>query len=303
MRYYIKNSSLIIRGKFRVCSSGTNGGVRLCTTLINHQVEENFFKDPSKEIELKALSLGVSPQLTAGLLTAVPMHTLCILIYEGLTTFITAGITHPDQENQGLTEDPMLPGTINIILISKTHFSDQGLIDALITATEAKSMALIREGYSCMGTLTDAIITATEMTGDVRYAGSATKVGRMIHESVYFGVQEAMKRWKDCTIRQNPSLFIKSSIGGDHWIEWQKTGCPYYPCHFQGQRCDFCYCPLYPCEDISLGDWLEKDERFHIWSCARCTLIHEPAVVSHLLRNPEASINELKVIYQNKSVN
>ncbi|MDP6613031.1 MAG: cysteine-rich small domain-containing protein, partial [Candidatus Hydrothermarchaeota archaeon] len=23
--------------------------------------------------------------------------------------------------------------------------------------------------------------------------------------------------------------------------------CEYYPCHFQGQDCTWCFCPFYPC--------------------------------------------------------
>ena len=29
--------------------------------------------------------------------------------------------------------------------------------------------------------------------------------------------------------------------------------CEFYPCHFEGQYCDFCYCPFYPCGDSSTG--------------------------------------------------
>nr|WP_269850484.1 cysteine-rich small domain-containing protein [Methanosarcina horonobensis] len=25
--------------------------------------------------------------------------------------------------------------------------------------------------------------------------------------------------------------------------------CEYYPCHFEGQNCTFCFCPFYPCEN------------------------------------------------------
>jgi adenosylcobinamide hydrolase len=297
MRYYLRDSSLIIRGKFRICSSGTNGGVRSGTTLINHQVDENFSGDPGLYIELLSLLLGLSPQNTSCLLTAVPMKALCIMMSESLTTFITAGVKHQDSDTfEGSVKEPSV-GTINIILVMQEPLSDQGLIDAMITATEAKALALVRAGYSCMGTPTDAVITATELEGNMGYAGSATRIGQRIHEAVSYGTSEALLRWSGKTERQSPSLFICSSIGGNHWVEWQKKNCPYYPCHFKGQRCDFCYCPLYPCRDLSLGDWLEKPGGSNVWNCARCTLNHTPEVVSHLKRNPEASINELKAIY------
>ena len=297
MRYYLNGSSLIIRGQFRICSSGTDGGVRNSTALINHQVVENFSHNPAKEIERLAYSFGFSPESTSGLLTAVDMRSLCILMSDSLTTFVTAGVKHMDPEKFGGVIDKTEVGTINIILVTNEPLSDQGLVDAIITATEAKSLALKDAGYSCFGTPTDAVITATENPGCEQYAGSATKIGRRIHESVSYGVSEALSRWSGVIVRKLPSLFIWSSIGGDHWVEWQKKNCRYYPCHFKGQRCDLCYCPLYPCRDLSLGDWLLKPDGSSIWNCSRCTLNHDPRVVSHFIHNPEASIEELKAVF------
>ena len=34
--------------------------------------------------------------------------------------------------------------------------------------------------------------------------------------------------------------------------------CEFYPCHYEGQYCDFCYCPFYPCGDSSTGgEWIK----------------------------------------------
>jgi adenosylcobinamide hydrolase len=177
------------------------------------------------------------------------------------------------------------------------NFSDQGLVDAVITVTEAKSLALRNIGHSFAGTVTDAVAIATEGSGDVRYAGSATEIGQRIHATVFFGTQQALMRQTGVIQRKKPSFFIQSSMGGAHWIEWEKKNCPYYPCHFEGQRCDFCYCPLYPCGDTTLGDWIEKPGKASVWSCTRCTLNHDPRVTSHLKRNPEASLEELKALF------
>lgn len=300
MRYYLRNSSLIVRGRFRVCSSGTNGGIRNCTTLINREVAHDFSNSPDKEIELFAASCGIDSGFVAGLLTAVPMHTLCILKYDNLTTFITAGITHPDPVDGDPIPEKASIGTINLILVTSEALSDQGLLDAMITATEAKTLAMREVGYISAGTLTDAVIIATEDPGLVRYAGSATVFGRRIHESVKYGVQEAVSRWSGNVVRTAPSFFIRSRIGGNHWVEWQKKKCPYYPCHYEGQRCDLCYCPLYPCGDITLGDWISKGSRNPVWSCVRCTLNHDPLITRHLMDNPEASLGELKALLRHK---
>ncbi|WP_062399841.1 cysteine-rich small domain-containing protein [Methanogenium cariaci] len=97
---------------------------------------------------------------------------------------------------------------------------------------------------------------------------------------------------------RKPAFYIHSSIGGDRWSQWNPDGCPPYypPCHpsCEGQRCDFCYCPLYPpCGEESLGKWLERENGGNIWSCEDCTLVHEPAVADYLTLHPEASVEEL----------
>lgn len=51
----------------------------------------------------------------------------------------------------------------------------------------------------------------------------------------------------------------------------EKEGCEYYPCHFEGQDCSFCFCPFYPCLIYETGGKL-KDER--VWSCLKCEFIH-----------------------------
>ncbi|PKL59580.1 MAG: hypothetical protein CVV33_07105 [Methanomicrobiales archaeon HGW-Methanomicrobiales-4] len=143
---------------------------------------------------------------------------------------------------------------------------------------------------------------ASEGEGTVRYAGSATPLGCQIHKAVLFGVTHALKsRTREKSERSDgPAFFIHSSIGGDHWIEWQIGGCPYYPCHFSGQRCEYCYCPLYPCKDEELGEWSGSQRKEKVWSCAPCTLNHQPIVVHHLRRNPEASHRELKSLIRHQ---
>jgi len=53
-----------------------------------------------------------------------------------------------------------------------------------------------------------------------------------------------------------------------------KIKCQFYPCHFEGQDCSFCYCPLYPCRDTKLGSWY-KDK----WDCSKCTIMHKTTFI------------------------
>ena len=71
--------------------------------------------------------------------------------------------------------------------------------------------------------------------------------------------------------------------------------CPYYPSHFIGQDCTFCYCPFYPCHDETLGEWVDSSSTGEkIWACTNCLLLHKQDVAAYLKKNPDATLEELK---------
>jgi hypothetical protein len=59
--------------------------------------------------------------------------------------------------------------------------------------------------------------------------------------------------------------------------------CKYYPCHFGGQDCSFCYCPFYPCLNYGFGGELRVAENGYIWSCENCWWIHEKGNVEEVI--------------------
>ena len=78
MRYYLDSDTLFIRGAFRAASTGISGGIRSVTTLFNHTVPGDWgHTGPEKEIELVAAAAGTGQEVL-GLLTAVPISTLCV---------------------------------------------------------------------------------------------------------------------------------------------------------------------------------------------------------------------------------
>lgn len=58
--------------------------------------------------------------------------------------------------------------------------------------------------------------------------------------------------------------------------------CEYYPCHKGLEDCTYCYCPIYPCEDIHLGHWFIKRGSEKVWDCTCCKLFHKKNVVEEL---------------------
>jgi adenosylcobinamide hydrolase len=285
MRYFFRGKTLLLRGDFRAASTGVNGGLRKVTTILNHTVGEAFeHGNPLRSLENLAAGMGFSPDFF-GLLTAVDMRNACILHYDFITIFVTAGINHPN---------PAPGGTVNIIVHSAGGFTDGALLETILTATMAKADALRALGHPFSGTTTDAVVAACEGPVCHEYAGTATEAGRRIYGAAFRGVGEALARHEGRIVRKVPSMFIFSRHGGDHWVEWSPEECPYYPCHFEGQRCDYCYCPLYPCLDPSLGQWVESKNGGKVWNCSECILLHIPKVAEYLKRNPEAGLAELK---------
>jgi len=287
MRYYHTPDTLFVRGTFRAASTGISGGIRDTATIFNHTVPADWSHDePKKEIARIAALAGYGTD-TVGLLTAVPMPNLCVLQYDFITVFITAGMReHP----------PHTAGTINIIVCSSEGMTDSALLETIMVASEAKAEAMIGLGRDA-GTPTDAVVAACE--GEVRhqYAGRIAEPGRRVRDAVLKGVPEALRRYESGTITE-PAFFIYSRFKGEHWVAWSPHDCPYYPCHFEGQRCDFCYCPFYPCKDETLGEWSESGSGGKVWNCSGCTLLHVPAVADYVRENPDAPLKELKLFYQ-----
>lgn len=200
MHYYVKNSTLIIKGDFEAVSTGLNGGRTRVKYLVNKQVPRTFNPpDPREFIKEEALKLGLG-EAHFGLLTAVKMEYLQVIENDYLTAFITAGVSN------GL-EFRAKVGTINIILVSKAKLSETALLGAIITATEAKGLALLEKGYTFLGTNTDAVIVAYEIDSgfdsesspknerkqEIPYAGSSTDFGKKITEVVIKGVKAGLE--------------------------------------------------------------------------------------------------------------
>ena len=285
MRYFTDTNTLFIRGTFRAASTGINGGIRPVSTIFNHTVHSGVdLTEPGKELERVAAGAGLAPAFF-GLLTALPVQQCCVLQYDFVTVFITAGIRR---------EPPESAGTINIIVTSSEGMEDAALLETIMVATEAKTESLAALGLPLSGTSTDAVIAACEGEVKHRYAGRITEVGRRVREAILHGIPHAVQRHDSGIQDCQPSFFIFSRFKGEHWVEWTPHNCPYYPCHFEGQNCDFCYCPFYPCGDEGLGQWSAGSNGNKVWNCAGCTLLHEPEIASYLKKFPLALLAEIK---------
>jgi len=298
VRYYVVDKTLVVKGDFDGLSTGINGGRRRVKAIINHEVDKDFGHDePVAYMDAVASKLGVECPCFY-FLTAVYMENLCVVRDRQVTAFVTAGVSNPCQA----------PGTINVILVVHGHMSEGAMASAVITATEAKSKALFDMGFDFTGTTTDAVaVLSEELKTDVcgpvyfEYSGSGTDIGHSIYRCVKKGVVEGIKRQHALVGGNNRSrLFVYAvSDEGPYWIEFPRENCgkgkcEYYPCHFEGQDCTCCYCPLYPCEDPELGEWIKSSRGYPVWTCKDCTLLHHKKAVDYLAKHPDTSTKELK---------
>nr|QNO41215.1 hypothetical protein JNOLDJLP_00040 [Methanosarcinales archaeon ANME-2c ERB4]QNO41619.1 hypothetical protein OAEIHDOC_00040 [Methanosarcinales archaeon ANME-2c ERB4] len=91
-------------------------------------------------------------------------------------------------------------------------------------------------------------------------------------------ISSAISEWGRNLARRN----IKDVLKGG--IRVGRRDCEYYPCHFEGQDCTFCFCPFYPCNDTRTGGkYVESSTGRMVWSCVDCTIIHEPEVAQEIL--------------------
>ena len=104
------------------------------------------------------------------------------------------------------------PGTINIILLPNMKLTLRAMARAIISATEAKTAALmdldIRSSYSssmhrATGTGTDNIIVVRGTGIEIDNAGGNSKLGELIAKVVYKAVQEAIYKQNGIVAQRN----------------------------------------------------------------------------------------------------
>ncbi|MGC8949199.1 MAG: bifunctional adenosylcobinamide hydrolase/alpha-ribazole phosphatase CbiS [Thermoprotei archaeon] len=209
VKIYFKDNTLIIESasEMEVLSSAVfNGGRRKAQYIINHRVSKTF-DDPKPALYLKNVieKLGLPHDSTIGLMTAADVHNASIINEGPVTAIITAGLSNTATAGDDIAVQNI--GTINMIIIVNGLLNENAFVDAIITATEAKTVALDQldiisrvSRKRATGTTTDSIVIACTQQGErYEYAGTATKIGNMIAKSVIKGVLEAIKLQENIT--------------------------------------------------------------------------------------------------------
>ncbi len=180
-------------------SAVVGGGLTSARVIINRHVSKYYdHPHPEKEMLLFAVNRGIQEPFV-GLMTAVFTKNMWIGVETGeevaVVLILTAGFSNTI--SSGLSAPIQLhPGTINMILLIDAALTPAAMVNAVITATEAKTASIHRwsmltdEGLPATGTSTDAIVVACTGRGPVLpYAGPVTPVGAAIARLIRRGME------------------------------------------------------------------------------------------------------------------
>ena len=216
----IQGNRLILRSKtpLKILSSAVlNGGSLEANCIMNYQVPEDAGSDIDDEVHKEAgdflleetAKLGIPQDQIVAIMTAAKMTNVEKVTQKfediTLTAFVTAGAyfaaTPGDEIASKQSAFPRKKyGTINSIVLVDANLTDGCMVNAVVTATEAKAAAVreldIRSRFSgdvATGTVTDSIVIGCTKQGrTINYAGSGTLIGELIGKSIKTAIKKAI---------------------------------------------------------------------------------------------------------------
>lgn len=189
----------------RVLASAVVGGDLTATRhIVNMHVPLGYRSErPGDDIRAFARRLGIDEPFV-GLMTAACTHAavpvseadggiaVTAVVTVGLGSPVAAGVSPPA---------PWCPGTINTIVLLDARLPPAAAVNAVITATEAKTGALTDagiltpEGARATGTVTDAVVVAwTDRGPQLDYLGPAAAAGWLVARAVRRAVADGIQR-------------------------------------------------------------------------------------------------------------
>lgn len=193
-------------GPRRMISSALVGGGITCSGwVLNAQVPGGYSRmDPERHLDDLAAGFGLTGP-GVGLLTAADVTAVRRAADGGVHAAATVGLRVPTwaAAEPGVADRELaprwIPGTINIVVSVPVALTDAALVNAVVTATEAKTQALLDAGYDCSGTASDAICVAAAPAGDREpFAGPRSvwgaRIARAVHACVLTGARDYTAR-------------------------------------------------------------------------------------------------------------
>lgn len=178
--------------RWALSSAPVGGGLRTTRWILNVGVPANYSREDlsdhsnevahTLELEGRGITLFTAADLTRRQRSSIG----------SATVDATVGISHPTwAADPDSGWDPWRPGTINLVIQVDRPLDDGAAVNAVITATEAKTQALLDQGIAGTGTASDAVVVvwpAPSAAPVERFAGPRSRVGREIAEAVYVAI-------------------------------------------------------------------------------------------------------------------
>jgi adenosylcobinamide hydrolase len=184
-------------------SAVVGGGYGKAREILNVHVDDKYDGErPDEDLAAVAAGLGVDGPFV-GLMTAAYTQfarcavealgdlTVAAVVSVGLSNTSSAGVSPPVEGGAAGDAAAPGPGTINVILLVDGALTPAAMVNAVITATEAKTMTLTEwdvktpEGDAASGTSTDTVVVACTGRGEeMSYAGPATPAGWLAGRTV-----------------------------------------------------------------------------------------------------------------------
>jgi adenosylcobinamide amidohydrolase len=184
----------------RSCASTVvGGGIGVRHWVLNAQVDGDAHDaDPVLRLAELAAALGCHGE-GVGFLTAAPVTAWTSGRSGDVAAIATVGLSHPTWAAAGDERSAAVAGTINVVAFVATRLSPAALVNGTMTATEAKTQALLEHGVAGTGTPTDAACVLTPTTGPADpYGGPRSRLGadlaRAVHDAVAAGAARASER-------------------------------------------------------------------------------------------------------------
>jgi len=188
-----------------VSSAVVGGGLTSARAVVNLHVPKSLrLEETEARLAAFAARRGV-PVPWVGLLTAAWTEKACVaeaetdcvrglaVVSVGLSNRIAAGLDRAAAWS---------PSTINTIVVVDAVAEPAALVNAVITATEVKTLALTAAGVRCddgrlaSGTSTDAVVVAATGRGPrCRFGGPVSQLGAVVARAVREALGQAVDRW------------------------------------------------------------------------------------------------------------
>ena len=177
-----------------IASAPLGGGLGTRGWVVNAQV-------PSDDIasEVGCRDGGV------GLLTAAATARFTRHEDSEVVVYATVGIRYPTFAAAPETDtepSTVTAGTINVVAFSPVRLADAAFVNAVITATEAKTQALLELSVAGTGTASDAICVIAPTEGaETAFAGPRSELGSALARAVHSAVADGTHAWNSSAER------------------------------------------------------------------------------------------------------